>query len=234
MDQSLYTLYTFVFVGLTAWAWRLWLRSRDVGTFTLFLVSAAMIYENGILAAGVFIGHGTLLETLSWLRFIGYAVVPPLLVITGLSMAQRVGVTWASRREVQIGAWAITFTLAAFALFVEVYGRALEPRILNGVVRYMWVAKGIPPVAVILMNLVLIVLGAAIWRKTHNAALFLTAALLFMGDGAAAGKYVIGSGIEMIFMALLIMIEAWTLHYRPTEQVDLRKAARYMPTAAGD
>lgn len=219
MDQFLYTVYTLAFIGLTAWAGKLWLRTRDAGTLTLFIVSGAMIYENGILAAGVVIGHGAALEALSWLRFVGYAVVPPLLVITGLGMAQRTGVAWANRRDVQIAAWLVTLALAAFALFVEVYGRALEPRVLNGVVRYMWVSKSIPPLAVILMNVILIGFGAAIWRRTHNAALFLTAVLLFMGDGAAAGRYVVGSGIEIVFMTLLIIIQAWTLHYQPSAPV---------------
>lgn len=214
MDQLLYTLYTLLFVVMTGVSLRLYLRSRSVGTLMVVLVMLAMVYENGILALGVVIGHGPLLEALSWGRFIGYAVFPPLLVIAGVELANRAGVGWAGRRFVRYGAWIVAVALAAFALFVEVIGRELEPRVLNDVVRYMWVSKGVPPLAVIIMNILLIVCGVAVWRKTHNAILLLVALFLFAGDGLAAGKYVIGSGVELIFMAALLAAESWVLGYR--------------------
>lgn len=219
MDQLLYTAYALIFVALSIWAWQLYLHSRNVGTLMTLVVSAAMVYENGILALGVLIGHSPLLEALSWLRFIGYAVIPPLLVISGLEMASRVGVGWAQRPVVKRGAWLLALALAASALFVEVIGRQLEPRILNDVVRYMWVNKGVPPLAVILMNAALIGFGFAMWRKAHYPLLLLGSVLLFVGDGLAAGKYVIGSGVELAFMVFIIVSEAWVLvHQMPQAQ----------------
>jgi hypothetical protein len=214
MDQFLYSLYTVLFVVLAAWTALLWRRSRSVGTLMALLVMLAMIYENGVLVLGVVIGHGPLLETLSWGRFIGYAVFPPLLVIGAVELARRVGVAWADRRAVRIGAWVAAFALAAFALFVEVLGRELEPRVLNDVVRSMWVSKGVPPLGVILMNMLLIVCGVAIWRKTRNAILMVGALFLLVGDGLAAGRYVFGSGIELAFMAFVAAAEAWALGLR--------------------
>ncbi|MGQ9910556.1 MAG: hypothetical protein ACUVS2_17145 [Candidatus Flexifilum sp.] len=233
MDQLLYSLYTIAFIVLSAMTARVWLASRSVGTLMLLFVMLAMIYENGVLALGVVIGHGPLLEALSWLRFIGYAAFPPLLVITGLDAARRSGVAWADRRAVRLAAWVVTAALIAFALFVEVIGRELEPRVLNGVVRYMWVSKGVPPLGVILMNLILIGFGFAIWRQTRYAGLLLGAGFLLIGDGIAAGRYVLGSGIELIFMAALLAVEVWVVQHRQQAQ-PVSAARQFAPGAAGD
>lgn len=233
MDQLLYSLYTVLFIVMTGISLRLYLRSRSGGTLMVTLVSLAMVYENGILALGVVIGHGALLETLSWGRFVGYAVFPPLLVIAGVELARRAGVAWAARPLVRYGAWVAAFLLGAFALFVEVIGRELEPRVLNDVVRYMWVSKGVPPLTVIVMNVLLIVCGVAVWRKTHNAILLLGALFLLAGDGLAAGKYVIGSGVEVIFMAALLAAETWVLGYREaTSRADAPRLREHL--AVGD
>lgn len=233
MDQFLYSAYTIAFIILSVFTARVWMQSRSVGTLMLLLVMLAMIYEDGVLALGVVIGHGPALEALSWLRFIGYAAFPPLLVITGVELARRSGVAWADRRPVRIGSWIVAAALIAFALFVEVIGRELEPRVLNDVVRYMWVSKTVPPLGVIFMNIILIVLGIAIWRKTRYAGLLLSAGFLFIGDGLAAGRYVLGSGIELAFMAALLAIEIWALH-REQEPTAATSGRRFAPSAAGD
>ncbi|MBK8021289.1 MAG: hypothetical protein IPK19_07590 [Chloroflexi bacterium] len=58
MDQFLYSAYTVILIVLTALTARFWLRTRSVGTLMMLLVNAALIYENGVLALGVVIGHG--------------------------------------------------------------------------------------------------------------------------------------------------------------------------------
>lgn len=228
MDQFLYSVYTVTFIVLTAWSFRVWQQSKSIGTLMMVLVNAAMIYENGILALGVLIGHGALLEALSWGRFIGYAVFPAFLVITGLDLAKRSGAKFAANRNVWMGAWVFVFALIAFALLVEVIGRQLEPRELNGVIRYMWVNKGVPPLGVILMNMSLIGLGVVVWRKAHSPILLLGSTFLLAGDGIAAGRYVLGSGIELCFMVALLAAEIWMLrHY-------LAPQARLQTRAVGD
>ena len=234
MDQLLYTLYTVIFVALSVWAARLWWQSRQIGTLVVLIVMLAMIYENAVLALGVVIGHGSLLEALSWGRFVGYAVIPPLLVVSSAELARRAGVAWAGRREVRIGAWVVALTLAAFALFVEVIGRQIEPRIYNDVVRYMWVSKGVPPLGVILMNLIVIGLGFAIWRKSRYAGLLLAGIFLFFGDGMAAGQYVIGSGIEMAFMVVVVSAEAWALGHFDRRAAPAVLQSRAQTHAVGD
>jgi len=232
MDQVLYSLYTVIFIVLTGWSFRVWRQSKSIGTLMVVLVNAAMIYENGILAVGVLIGHGSLLEALSWGRFIGYAVFPAFLVISALDLAKRSGAQFAARRNVWIGAWVFVFALIAFALLVEVIGRQLEPRELNGVIRYMWANKGVPPLGVILMNISLIGFGVVVWRKAHSPILLLGAIFLLVGDGIAAGRYVLGSGIEMIFMIALLAAEIWMLRHIAADQSATQ--ARLQTRAVGD
>ncbi|MBK8021290.1 MAG: hypothetical protein IPK19_07595 [Chloroflexi bacterium] len=151
-----------------------------------------------------------------------------------MDMARRSGVTWAGDRRVRIGAWVVAAALIVLGLAVEVFGRALEPRVLNGVVRYMWMTKGIPPMAVILMTLMLIGIGLALWRQTRFAGLFVGSLLLLVGNGLAAGKYVLGSGNEMAFMTVLLYCEVWVLHHQPAaEQIPLEQRFA-QGTAAGD
>jgi len=231
MDQILYILYTVAFVALSVWAGRLMVQSRHLGTLLVLIVMLAMVYENAVLALGVVIGHGDALFTLTWGRFIGYAVFPPLLIVSTLALAERVGVPWAGQRRTKLAAWAWALGLIAFALLVEVLGRELVPRELNGVVRYMWATKGIPPLAVIFMNLTLIGLSVAIGRRSGYWALLLGCILLFVGNGAAAGLYVLGSSVELLFMGFIVASEAWVLGYLRRGQQEARPQRA---AAAGD
>lgn len=222
MDQFLYNLYTLMFIGLSIWSVQLWWRTRSIGTLMTAALMIALLYENIVLALGTAIGHGPVLEVLSYGRFIGYAVFPPLLIISAVEMARRVGVRWAMRPAARVVGWVAALALITLALGVEVIGRELGPVVLNDVVRYMWVVKGVPPIAVILMTFVMIGISVAIWRKVGYPWLLIGSIFLLVGAGATAGKYVLGAGVELIFMMFVAYSELWVFKWQHAAHADTR------------
>ena len=70
MDQILYMLFTFAYIALLIWGLK-GIHAQEVSKWTsvVYLVVMALIYDNGILAIGHWIGEGALLENLNAVRF---------------------------------------------------------------------------------------------------------------------------------------------------------------------
>lgn len=211
IDSLLYTVYILVFIVLSAWTGLLTMRSRTIGTAVLSFVNLTMIFENAVLALGGAIGHSDALLALSWGRFIGMATVPPLLIVCAVEIARRTGIGWANRPTVRYGAWAVAVGLSGLGVLMQLRGLDLVPRVLNGVVRYMSATKMAPPIPIIIMSVIVVGVGLHVWRRTGNAALFLGAAIVFVGDALTAGQYALGSGVETLFMVLFVVAESWSL-----------------------
>eukprot|EP00884_Botryococcus_braunii_P015809 jgi/Botrbrau1/2911/Bobra.0036s0048.1 len=105
------------------------------GMLTVGGLAFALVYENGLLAGGRFIGEGPLLQALSQWRFVAHAFAPALTFVAA-ELADRGGVTWATEPGFQsliglavVGMISTSFISSYFLLETQVLYE-------KGIVRY--------------------------------------------------------------------------------------------------
>lgn len=98
MDTFLYLFFTGSYIALLIWG-LIGIRKQDLPQWTsfIYLIILALIYDNGIIAFGKWIGEGELLETLNLLRFWTHAFLTPLLVLFATGTLKESGVLWAQK-----------------------------------------------------------------------------------------------------------------------------------------
>ena len=67
--------------------------------------------------------------------------------------------------------------------------------------------SGVPPIATILTNLLLIILAAAVWRACGQKAMFAGALFALVVNGALAGIewfFLVGNFVEVVFILSLL------------------------------
>jgi hypothetical protein len=210
MAAFLYPLFTVLNLGLLIWSFRLFQRNRSIYALSIMVVIAGLVYDNGVIALGWAIGEGSLLLEISRPRFLFHALLTPLFIVCALDMAARGGVGWAQRRSVQTAAWIAAFALIAFGVFRQYLSLNLVPNTVWGVLRYTE-AHTSPPIAAILTIIVMIGIGAALWRKTGFAWLCLGAVIMFLG-AAVPTRIVgpsLGNAVEIVLCTALLMTEVW-------------------------
>jgi hypothetical protein len=170
-------------VGLAVAALRLRPRLGAAATLTA-VVCAALVYENGVLAAGVLLGEGDLLRTLNVGRYVGHALFTPLLIPAGALLAARFGVAWFARPPARAAVTALTAAMVLLGVWLEVV--RLEPvaRRTGGVLRYANAAAVGPPVPALVAIVALVVVGAVVWRRAGWPWLFAGAVAMFVAAGA--------------------------------------------------
>ncbi|CEG24151.1 hypothetical protein BN1080_03171 [Planococcus massiliensis] len=164
MDTLLYFLFTAAYMGLVIGGLRRQ-RSWNFMSF-IYLVLLGLIYDNGMIALGKFIGEGPLLENLSLLRFWSHAFLTPALVLFSYGALQEARVEWSRKRIIGIAAIFYTAALIIAELLLETIGMELMIEKEYGVLRYVSAdpASG-PPIMVLLVSVVLLAAGAILWKR---------------------------------------------------------------------
>ena len=134
VDTVLYFFFTAAYIVLMIWGFK----QQRTWNFTafLYLVLLGLIYDNGIIAIGKFIGEGSLLENLNLLRFWSHAFFTPLLVLFCWGAINQAGVKWARRSFVFYGFLLYTTVLIILELFLETWGLEIIPEREYGILRY--------------------------------------------------------------------------------------------------
>lgn len=158
---------------------RLFTRHKSLGALMLILPTAAVVWDNAIIALGATIGDGPLLVGLSWPRFIGHALFTPTWIFTGVALAWRAGVKWLGARWVQIGQWVLYVICLVFGLLRSVIFLKMTPDDQDGL--YYFDNTGSfpgPPIGSITMLIVVLIAGIAVWRLTKSPWMFLGSAFM--------------------------------------------------------
>lgn len=165
MDTVIYFLLTIAFIILLIIGILLakqdgWIDVSNV----LLLVIVALLYDNGILALGKFIGEGDLLKALNELRYWLHALITPLLVLFAWHTLVNANIKWASKKGIQ---WLVIFLTLFFIIF-ELYSLvpnlSLEPTWKNGVLSYTKNEEDIP-VMIIGVSTILLITSILVWWK---------------------------------------------------------------------
>lgn len=207
MDTLLYFLFTAAYMGLVIWGLRRQ-RSWNFMSF-IYLILLGLIYDNGMIALGKFIGEGPLLENLSLLRFWSHAFLTPALVLFSYGALREAGVEWSRKRIICVAAIIYTVALIGIELLLETVGMELELEKEYGVLRYVSAdpASG-PPIMVLLVSVVLIAAGAVLWKKRGWKWMLVGAVVMTIGG--AVPIPVDSSAATNAFELFLLTTLVWT------------------------
>lgn len=207
MDTILYFFFTAAYIALFVWAISTQ-RSWNFMAF-IYLVLLGLIYDNGIIAAGKFVGEGTVLENLNLWRFWSHALLTPTLVLFSWGTLNHAGVTWARKKAVFYGAIAYTLLLIIIEIALETWSLELAAEQQYGVLRYVAAepASG-PPIMILLVTVVLLVAGAVLWKKTGWKWMLIGAVVMTIGSAVPIpiGSSAATNAFELLLLTALV----WT------------------------
>jgi len=215
-----YAAYAIIQAVLAVVAIRLYRRRPSLGAFALILPTAAVVWDNAIIALGAWIGDGPLLVALSWPRFIGHALLTPIWIITGVAYARRAGVGWLDRPWVRAGQWVLYAVCVLFGVLRSVVFLRMVPVTDAGALYYA--NEGTfpgPPIGSIVMLCVVLACAFPVWRLARwpwmlvGSAFMLVAALVRL---PALGSLLQNLG-EVVMAASLVATEWYLQRRTPSE-----------------
>jgi hypothetical protein len=211
MAVFLYFLLSLVFVWLFFRLWKLrWSNEgRSAGVLILQMALLGLVYDSIVIAVGSLVGEGEVLRQLNLGRYVFFTVFTPLLMITGLEFAARAGVVWAQKRVFQILIWVAAFSLVGFGGVVEwQFKDSLVVEEVWGALRYVHEVSFLP-LAPILTNFVLMILGGLIWRKYRWPWVFAGALVMLVGSAIPLGMVGpwVSTGAQAVLMGCLVATE---------------------------
>ena len=210
MDQILYMLVTFAYIALFIWGLK-GVNAEEFSKWTsvIYLVVIALIYDNGILAIGHWIGEGALLENLNAVRFWTHALVTPLLVIYSIGTLRESGISWARKTWVTI--LSVLYTIAAIIIEIVFVTAGLQLQIEKeyGVVSYSAVeSPSGPPIMILFITFAMLIASGVLWKKTGWAVFFI--GVFIMTIGSAVPFDVGSNAITNLFELILLTSLVWT------------------------
>jgi len=221
--------------SLAVIAIRMFRRRPSLAALFLILPIAGVVWDNAIMALGNVIGDGPTLVALSWLRFIGHALLTPSWIIASVGLARRAGSPFFASRAAAIGQWVI-YGLAVLAgvlryiVFLEIV-----PVHEGGMLYYTYAGTfpG-PPFGSIIMLLVSLICAVAVWRHARSpwmllGSLFMLATQVIPRE--LVGFLVTNSG-EVVMAASLVATLA--MLYSPTLSVAGFSSDGQAPGIIGD
>lgn len=207
MDLILFLLLAAAYIGLVAWA--VIRQKRWTLMAFVYFVLFGLIYDNGIIALGRFIGVGALLENLHAMRYWIHALLTPALVLFSLGALRAAGVNWARKQ------WALYTAIAAFILLVVIeiwqvtWGTELTPVREYGVLKYASTKEAAgPPIMILLVSAALLIAGLIVWMKAGWAWMFVGSVI--MGIGSSITIPVESAAVTNIFELILLASLVWT------------------------
>ncbi|MBN3554286.1 hypothetical protein JYA63_08425 [Fictibacillus nanhaiensis] len=205
MDTILYFVYTAAYLVLLILCINFGNRC-DVSSL-LYLVLFGLVYDNGLIAIGKFIGEGPLLENLSHLRFWFHAFFTPTLVLFSWNVLKRAGFAFAKWKVVYIGALLYTIALVIMEIITETYGMKIVPEREHGLLRYVSADTSTgPPLMVLFVSIALITAGAVLWKRTGWKWMLIGTVVMTVGSAVPipVESAAITNGFELFLMCTLV------------------------------
>lgn len=189
-----------VMLGVGAFVWG---KDDERGlSYLLFLLTAALLYDNVVLGTGRWIGEGETLERLNAARYWLHALVTPLLALVSYDLARRAGSRLARHAAAAWAAWLYTLGLIALELGTQTLHLRLEPKLSHGVLSYASQGSSGAPWMVILVMLPIAAAAIALWRRGKTKALLW--GILAMIVGGAIRLPEVSDAITNAFEAVLV------------------------------
>ncbi|MGM7645647.1 hypothetical protein ACSVDM_12175 [Nocardia sp. JW2] len=174
----------------------LWMRAaRRPRVLVLGVVGLGIAYDSAVFGLGALIGEGAVLHGLSIGRFIGHALLTPLLVWWAVDRVDA-GLWW--RRA----AFVLTALLVVWGVFGELAHVRLVPRTFADTLRYGSEHPAIP-IPALVVSAVLFTATVSLWRNERLRFPLIGIVLLVVASGAATACPPLGNVGEAIMIAAL-------------------------------
>lgn len=228
MGLIIYPIYALVSVILFVWGLAIFGRIRLVSIGLALLIIAGMIYDNVIISISGLLGAGSLLESLSFIRYIVQSITMPLIIAITFTVARQAGLGWAKNTLLRYGAWVITAALIVYGLVNNFAGLLPDPINLDGNLRYLAV-KSTLPVLLGVSTVLVAIMGALIWRATKSPWIFI-AAMLGLLSSAVPGRsmhFILGTATQILLVGSLLATaqSLWNLRTRESDDNALSRVA---------
>ena len=175
----------------------------------ILIVVYGLAYENIVISIGQYIGEGTVLQSLNWVRFAVHALFTPTLMISAFGMLKRSEVKFAQNQYWHGAICTLSLILILLGSYDSILKINLVPVTDNGVLRYVndfEFIKG-PPLPAVLTIILVLISGNILWRKIKWAYLFLASIVMFV-TAALPSNYLVWQNIgEVIFAGGLVLTE---------------------------
>jgi hypothetical protein len=188
-------------------------------------VSFGLVYDNLILSVGGFLDGGQLLYALSVPRFILHQLVLPGIIWVTFEQVRLSGARWAQRILAERVIILLSIVVVILGIVTRLIPMHLQLVEMGGINRYMNKGASGPPIVSIASIGFAGAMGLFLWRKSKWPWTFLTALMVFVGEGIPIEliRRVVGSGAEILFIAALLTTEQRVLiqqtDYGPPRQV---------------
>lgn len=205
MDTVLYFIYTAAYLVLLIMCINFG-NSWDTSSL-LYLVVFGLVFDNGLIAVGRYLGEGPLLENLSYLRFWFHAFFTPTLVLFSWSVLNRAGIKFAERKPAYIGALLYTVALVIMEIVTETYGIKIVPEREHGLLRYVSAEPSSgPPLMVLFVSIALITAGAILWKKTGWKWMLIGSVVMTVGSAVPISieSAAVTNGFELFLIVTLV------------------------------
>lgn len=188
------------------------------------VMTAVLAYENLVIGIGGWVGEGALLSGLNLPRFVGHALLTPLMVIWGLALLRRLGTPWAMRTGTLVAVWTLVLSLIAYGASHDIFGVVLEPQRWEDTLRYVNVGgPDGPPVPAILTVLGLVVAGVQMMIKTRFKWLLIAAIVMMVSAGLTGFAFILGNAGELVLLAGVLSA---AVHERSLNRVSMGDVSR--------
>lgn len=203
MDPYIFGFFAIVYLVILVWGL---MKHLKTASSILFLVVAALIFDNAVLALGHLIGEGQVLEYLSYSRFWLHALCTPTLIIFSLFVMREAGIKFAQKKWAFYTFGGLMIVAMIVEYFVELANLKLTPQEAYGVLSYATIqeASGPPPMILIVLVALFIAAIALAWKKKWW---WMLTGTIIMTIGSAVPIDVGGNAITNAFELILI----WTL-----------------------
>jgi hypothetical protein len=200
-----FPIYVLAHAAIFGWAVHLASHHKAPGAPLVAMIAAGLVYDNLILSLGTTIGAGPLLELLSLPRFAMHALLTPFMMIAVTQIASAAGIRWATSPQWRTGIWVLVVAMILLGVYEHLIGLQIVPACFDGVLRYtanlqpshfcsmddVAIQGSGPPIPSIVGNIVTLIVGFALWRRSGWVWLMLGALLMF----AAASVPMSGFGM---------------------------------------
>lgn len=222
MGAWLHPLYALAHAAILVWLIQTWRTSPRPGircaAAIAALTAAGLVYDNGLIGLGSAIGLGDTLKVMSYPRYVLHAFATPMMIFAMVQIAGAAQIRFAQLPAVRWGAAALSVVLVPVGIFEDLLGLDLQPACFQGVVRYassvaepalcspdqaVVAATGGAPIPSVTAVLVVLILGAAVWRQRDWPWAFVAGLVMLIAAALPPSRFglVPGNGGEVVFVA---------------------------------